>query len=124
MVADGGRIVAGGATVRAEKADSVTLIIAAATSFNGPLKSPGREGRDPAALASSALQAAGASAYADLLTRHITDYQKLFDRVTLDLGHAAEAASASPQMPASPVSLRAIPTPAFPPSCTNMAAIC
>ena len=91
--AEGGRIVAGGATVRAEKANAVTLIVSAATSFNGPFKSPGREGRDPAALATGALQAAGGTGYADLLARHTADYRKLFDRVALDLGQSAEAGS-------------------------------
>src|SRR6478735_3666987 len=91
VVADGGRIVAGGATVRAEKSNSVTLFVSAATSFNGALKSPGREGRDPAPLAAAPLQAAATATYADLLARHTADYQLLFNRVTLDLGSAAEA---------------------------------
>jgi alpha-L-fucosidase 2 len=86
LVADGGRIVAGGATVRAEKANSVTLLVSAATSFNGPFKSPGREGRDQAALASAGLQSAGTRSYPDLLARHLADYQQLFNRVSLDLG--------------------------------------
>src|SRR6478736_3141459 len=91
VVIDGGRIVAGGATVRAEKANSVTLLVSAATSFNGALKSPGREGRDPAPLAEAPLQAAGSAAYTDLLARHIADYQKFFHRVALDLGTSPEA---------------------------------
>ena len=91
VVAEGGRIVAGGATVRAEKANSVTLFVSAATSFNGPLKSPGHEGRDPAVLAAAPLQAAAGTAYADLLARHVADYQKLFNRVALDLGVSPEA---------------------------------
>jgi len=89
--ADGGRIVAGGATVRAEKANSVTLLVSAATSFNGPTKSPGREGRDPAPLAEAPLKASATVAYSDLLTRHVADYQKLFQRVALDLGTAPAA---------------------------------
>ena len=91
VLVTGGRIVAGGATVRAERADSVMIIVSAATSFNGPLKSPGHEGRDPSAPAAAALQAAGGAAYADLLARHTADYQQLFNRVTLDLGTSAEA---------------------------------
>ena len=91
VLAEGGRIVAGGATVRAEKANSVTLLVSAATSFNGALKSPGHEGRDPAPLATAPLQAAAGVAYADLLARHAADYQQLFNRVALDLGTSPEA---------------------------------
>jgi alpha-L-fucosidase 2 len=91
VLADGGRIVAGGATVHAEKANSVTLLVSAATSFNGPFKSPGRDGRDPAALAAAPLQASASRSYADLRARHIHDHQQLFNRVILDLGVAPEA---------------------------------
>ncbi len=93
LLAEGGRIVAGGSTVRAEKADSVTLIVSAATSFNGPFKSPGHEGRDPASLAAGPLEAAAAISYKDLLLRHSIDYQQLFNRVALDLGISPEADS-------------------------------
>jgi alpha-L-fucosidase 2 len=91
VLADGGRIVAGGAAVRAERANSVTLLVSAATSFNGPFKSPGRDGRDPAPLATAPLQTSAHRSYADLLARHTADHQQLFNRVTLDLGVSPEA---------------------------------
>jgi alpha-L-fucosidase 2 len=93
VIADGGKVVAGGATVRVDKANAVTLLVAAATSFNGPFKSPGHEGHDPVPLVEAPLKDAAGKAYADLLARHIADHQALFHRVTLDLGGAPEAAA-------------------------------
>jgi alpha-L-fucosidase 2 len=69
-----------------KRAGAITLLVSAATSFNGPFKSPGREGRDADALAARPLNAAKAASYAGLVSRHIADHQKLFRRVSLDLG--------------------------------------
>ena len=91
VLPEGGKLLSGGATVRIDKADAVTLLVAAATSFNGPFKSPGHEGRDQVALASAALASASSQAYADLLARHVADHQALFRRVALDLGQSPEA---------------------------------
>lgn len=87
----GGRVTAGESGIRVEGADSVTLVLCAATSFNGFDKSPGREGRDPSPIAAGQLAAASRRSYADLLRRHLRDYLRLFRRVALDLGPATEA---------------------------------
>jgi alpha-L-fucosidase 2 len=91
VVPEGGKLLSGGSTLRVDKADAVTLLVSAATSFNGPFKSPGREGRDQVARASAALAAVGVRPYADLLARHVADHQALFRRVVLDLGTSPEA---------------------------------
>jgi alpha-L-fucosidase 2 len=88
---EGGRIVTGGSTLTVENANAVTLLLSAGTSFNGFDKSPGREGRDAAAEALRPLAAAVKHSPADLLARHLADYQALFHRVTLDLGRVPEA---------------------------------
>ena len=93
VLADGGRTSAEGESVTVTGADSVTLLLSAGTSFNGPDRSPGREGRDEHAEALRPLAAASARSYARLLKRHLADYQSLFHRVTLDLGGSAEAAA-------------------------------
>jgi alpha-L-fucosidase 2 len=67
-------------------AESVTLFLAAATSFNGFDKHPGHEGVDPASRIFPVLEAAMARPYAELRARHMADHQALFRRVTLDLG--------------------------------------
>ncbi len=94
ILAEGGRTEAGGSSINIEHADAVTLLLSAGTSFNGPHKSPGRNGRDPSAAALRPLAAAAAHPYADLLTRHLADYQNLFRRVILDLGATPTATAA------------------------------
>lgn len=64
------------ATIRITKADTVTLYLSAATSYNN---------QDPAAQCEVALQASNQS-YEDLRTRHMEDYQTLYSRLSLDLG--------------------------------------
>lgn len=73
-------------------ADSAVILLSAATSFNGPEKSPAREGVDPSAAASRFLSAAAARADGALLPRHVADHQALYRRVALDLGCAPGAA--------------------------------
>jgi alpha-L-fucosidase 2 len=90
-------IVAGGSArggpdaIEVAGADQVTLILAARTSFNGFDRSPGRDGRDDAALAAADLAAAMSRPYDELLAEHIADHQRLFRRVALDLGASPAA---------------------------------
>lgn len=81
----GGNLRADASSLHISEADSVILLLSAATSFAGFDKAPGREGKDEAQIASAYLQAA-AQPYETLLSRHIRDHQQLFRRVTLDLG--------------------------------------
>ncbi len=90
-LADGGTVGCDGKVLSVTNANSATLLISAGTSFNGPDKSPGREGRDAVAEALRPLQAARKKSYGDLLARHVADYQKLFRRVELNLGEAGGA---------------------------------
>ena len=76
--AEGGRVEADEKGLRVVDADSVTLRLAAATSFKG---------RDPeAACARGAARRRGP--YDELLARHLADHRSLFRRVRLDLGSA------------------------------------
>ena len=70
-----------------EKADSVTLLIAAATSF--------RE-KDPDAAIRRDLTGARVVAYDAMLAAHDADHRKYFDRVRLDVGSSDAATSALP----------------------------
>ena len=90
-IAQGGSVTGDGKKLTVTKADAVTLLISAATSFNGPDKSPSRDGLNPATISSKYLEAAAKRPYGELLARHLADYQKLFRRVDLDLGTASEA---------------------------------
>ena len=74
------RIIAEGGSTdgsRVEKADVVTLLLAAATDY--------RKG-DPAEVCARQLAAAAAKTHATLREAHVADYRKLFRRVSLDLG--------------------------------------
>jgi alpha-L-fucosidase 2 len=73
-------------------ATAITLYFSAATSFNGYNRSPGREGKNPTIEAKSHLEKAMSLTYDSLLQRHIQDYQALFNRVELSLGHSLAAA--------------------------------
>jgi alpha-L-fucosidase 2 len=93
VIAEGGSVTPGGSTLTVARANAVTLLLSAGTSFNGPDKSPGREGRDPTAEARRPLEAAQKLAFAELLARHVADYQQLFRRVALDLGDTLGASA-------------------------------
>ncbi|KAB8145522.1 glycoside hydrolase family 95 protein [Chloroflexia bacterium SDU3-3] len=88
VLAEGGSVGATAAGVAVDQADSVTLVLTAATSFGGFDQVPGRTGIDPAALAAGQLAAALGRPYAALRAAHVADHQALFRRVSLDLGHS------------------------------------
>jgi alpha-L-fucosidase 2 len=73
----GGRVDVDGKELRIVDAESVTLRLAAATSFRG---------RDPEAACADTLRAT--RPYDELLARHMADHRSLFRRVRLDLGSA------------------------------------
>ncbi|HTI07618.1 MAG TPA: alginate lyase family protein [Puia sp.] len=71
--------------LKVSRADEVTLYLTEATSYNGFDRSPGRDGKDPAVEAGTALRKALAMPYTSLLRQHIDDYRSLFRRVSLHL---------------------------------------
>jgi alpha-L-fucosidase 2 len=83
---EGGTVAADGNTLRVRGATDAVLVLSAGTSFNGPDKSPSREGLDPSVRAQKDLAAAMERPFAELRARHVADYRALFDRVTLKLG--------------------------------------
>jgi alpha-L-fucosidase 2 len=70
-------------------ASEVTVIISAATSFNGFDKCPDKDGKDESLLASQFLNKAAGKNFAALKTDHINDYKQYFDRVSLLLESSA-----------------------------------
>ncbi len=87
-VPEGGSVSVTDAGLVAENCNSVTLLLVAATSFNGPDKSPSREGKDPAKLCDDDLKPLAGKSYAALRAAHVADYQRLFARVSLDPGQS------------------------------------
>ncbi|MBE0697344.1 MAG: glycoside hydrolase family 95 protein, partial [Anaerolineaceae bacterium] len=72
-------------------ADEVVFTLTAATSYNGFDRSPGLDGIDPLSKAEACLLRTSAVSYPVLLEAHIHDHQRLFRRVSLDLGSSPSA---------------------------------
>ncbi|WP_165249542.1 glycoside hydrolase family 95 protein [Paludisphaera soli] len=72
--------------LRVSGATTATLVLAAATSYNGFDRSPAKAGVDPAPIAAGRVARAVAKPYDDLLRDHIQDHRSLFRRVAIDLG--------------------------------------
>ena len=87
VAAVGGKTTVGKDVITVAGADSATLLIAMATSFKSYKDVSG----DPEAQSKRQLAAAAAKPYADLRAAHIAEHQRLFRRVTLDLGTSKAA---------------------------------
>jgi len=86
--AEGGRLRITQGGIVAEGCDSVTLMLVAATSYNGPHRSPSANGQDPARLCEARLAVVAGKSYTALRQAHVADHQGLFRRVSLDLGRS------------------------------------
>ncbi|CAL9436466.1 hypothetical protein SUDANB95_02143 [Actinosynnema sp. ALI-1.44] len=84
-VPTGGSTTSSGGTLRVTNADSVTLLVSIGTSYVDYRNVNG----DHAGIAHRHLNAA--PAHDTLRARHVTDHQRLFTRVTLDLGRTPAA---------------------------------
>ncbi len=85
--ASGGRIVSGRDQITVTDADSVVLLIAAATSY----KSYDDVTGNPEALTKEAIAKASVKSFDAMLKDHVGAHQELFRRVALDLGTTAAA---------------------------------
>jgi len=86
IINKGGDVLNGDGKISIRNADEVLILLTTGTSFNGALKSPSREGKDPSEVSTAKMEAAALKTYSQLLERHLEDYKSLFDRVELDLG--------------------------------------
>jgi len=78
----GGKVSTEGNTLRVDAADEVTLLVAAATDYQG---FAGRGTADPLAAASRDIAQASAKSYDQLRSAHIAEYRDYFDRVSISL---------------------------------------
>lgn len=91
VTTDGGTVTTTEQSIQIHAADGVTLYLTAASGFVDFDQIPGLL---PAAVAErAALQSRALTreSFADLLAAHVADYQRLFQRVSLDLGSSAAA---------------------------------
>ncbi len=85
VINEGGSITTNENVLAVTNANSVTVILVAATSF----KNYQDISADPAARCVDDFRAVANKDYTRLLFNHVGDYQKLFRRTSIDLGHAA-----------------------------------
>jgi alpha-L-fucosidase 2 len=84
---EGGHVSTQNGILSVTGADSLTLILDGETNYRGG---------DPAKLCADKVAAATAKSYKTLRAEHVADYQKLYQRVTLDLGTAGPDVEALP----------------------------
>ncbi len=77
VVAEAGSIEGIGSSIVVKNADSVTILLAADTTF--------RE-KDPQSSVLARLEKAAECSWEELFGEHVRDYRKLYDRVSLDIG--------------------------------------
>ena len=80
-----GQVVAGEEGLSVKNAQEVVIAVAVATGFNGFDKDPITEGLNPATLNQTTLSKLNQKSYNQLLRNHISDYQNLFNRVSLQI---------------------------------------
>ncbi len=85
----GGTVVNSDSTLGVKNATKAIIYVSIATSFNGFDKNPATQGLDNQSIAKSNLNKAFAKSFATIKQAHLLDYQKFFNRVSLDLGKTA-----------------------------------
>ncbi|MCV9927729.1 glycoside hydrolase family 95 protein [Flavobacterium sp. LS1R49] len=84
-----GTIVSSGTSLGLKNATEALIYVSIATSFNGFDKNPASDGLNDKAIALENLNKAFAKAFDKLKQTHIDDYQKFYNRVSLNLGKTA-----------------------------------
>ncbi len=81
-----GEIYGGGNSLWVREATEITAVFSLCTSFNGYDKMPVSQGAEYRETCVQTLEAACRLGYETLLKRHISEYRKYYDRVSLSLG--------------------------------------
>jgi alpha-L-fucosidase 2 len=89
---EGGKIAADGNKLRIQGATVCTIVLTAATGYRGYAQKPDTPQAEVSLRAARQLDAALKQSYVALRERHIADYRKLFERVSLNLGPSTAAA--------------------------------
>ena len=95
VIVEGGTVETDGDTLVFSRCDSLTIRLAAGTSYVMDYASSWK-GEHPHGLVTEQLSQAAKKAYPQLLTAHVEDHQSLYNRVTIDLGQTADAQLALP----------------------------
>ena len=89
IIPDGGALQADGNRLQVTGANAATLLIATGTGYKNYYQAPDISSGVIASGCRARLDAASAKTYEKLRSDHIRDHQKLFRRVTLDLGRSS-----------------------------------
>jgi len=81
-----GQITSTGQSIGLSGGTEALILVSVATSFNGFDKNPVAEGLDYQSIASKQMQKASKKSFDRLKKSHLLDYQKYYNRVSLDLG--------------------------------------
>ena len=84
-VPTGGSVLADEKGIHVKNADKLTLFLSAATSFNGFDKCPDKEGKDEKLISGRRMDRASSMNIDELKTKHMADFKKYFNRVSLQL---------------------------------------
>ncbi|MEI7945491.1 MAG: glycoside hydrolase family 95 protein [bacterium] len=96
VLADEGTLTSGSnGELKIAKANSVVILLAAGTDYLADYSKQWR-GEDPHARVTHQLEAAAKRPYEELLSRHIADYQSLFNRLQINLGTSDSNRTALP----------------------------
>lgn len=98
-VPEGGSIHVDDNGIHIKEATVITVYLTAATSFNRFDKCPDSEGKDEKLISQHYLDNVVKKEYYTLLTRHIEDYKKYFDRVAFYLPNKTETKAVNDQLP-------------------------
>lgn len=82
---NGGEVSSKNGRISVKNANSVTIYLSEATSFNGFDKSPGLAGKNPSIETEATMRKAFAKRDEQIKSGHIKDYQHLFNRVSFSL---------------------------------------
>lgn len=85
-----------GSKIVIKNASEIVLFISAATSFNGFDKCPDSQGKDEHAFAENPIKKASTKKYDNLVKEHLQDFQKFFNRVSLQLNEKETSKSNLP----------------------------
>lgn len=98
-IPDGGSMTVDTESIHIKDANTITLLLSAATSFNGFDKCPDSDGKDEKAITQSYITKAEAKEYDCIKADHIADYKKYFDRVTLTLPNNKVTSNVNTKLP-------------------------
>jgi alpha-L-fucosidase 2 len=96
LIPDNGDVLCSDSLLSVRGADAVTIILSAATDYEGFDKKPGESGVTPSQKNEMVLNSINGKSYVDILNDHNKDYSSLFNRVSLNLGDGNKEKSQRP----------------------------